>query len=64
MTRPKAKTSEDTIRNAEKLLAAMDAYQINSKQSIRALAKQFDVPRTTLQDQIHGAVSRAEEMSS
>ena len=30
MTRPKAKTSEDTICNAEKLLAAMDAYRINS----------------------------------
>ena len=64
MTRPKPQTSEATLRNDEKLLAAMDCYRINTKVSIRALAKRFGVARTTLQDQIHGAISRAEEMNS
>ena len=64
MTRPKPQTSEATLSNDEKLLAAMDCYRINTKVSIRALAKRFGVARPTLQDRIHGAISRAEEMNS
>ena len=64
MTHPKPQTSEVTLSNDEKLLAAMDCYRINTKVSIRALAKCFGVARTTLQDWIHGAISCAEEMNS
>ena len=64
MTHPKPQTSEVTLSNDEKLLAAMDCYRIKTKVSIRALAKHFGVAHTTLQDQIHGAISRTEEMNS
>ena len=64
ITRPKPQTSKVTLSNDEKLLAAMDCYWINTKVSIRALAKCFGAACTTLQDRIHGAISRAEEMNS
>ena len=64
MTHPKPQTFEATLSNDEKLLTAMDCYQINTKVSIRALAKHFSVARTTLQDWLHGAISCAEEMNS
>ena len=43
MTCPKPQISEATLSNDEKLLAAMDCYRINTKVSIRALAKHFGV---------------------
>ena len=64
MTHTKAQTTQTTLSNDEKTLAAMDCYWLNSKVSIRALAKHFDVARMTLQDRIWGAISCAEEMNS
>ena len=64
MTCTKAQTTQATLSNDEKSLAAMDCYQLNSKVSIRALAKCFDVACMTLQDQIQGAISCAEEINS
>lgn len=64
MTRQKPKTSVDTLSRDERLALAMKSYQNDPKQSVRGLAKTFQVAPTTLQERLGGATSRTEEMSS
>lgn len=48
----------------ERLTLAMKSYQNNPKQSVRGLAKHFEVAPSTLQEQLGGATSRTDEMPS
>ena len=64
MTCQKPKTSVDTLSRDERLALAMKSYQNDPKQSVRGLAKTFQVAPTTLQEQLGGATSCSEEMSS
>ena len=57
MTRKKPQTSENTLSHDERLALALKSYQNNSKQSVRGLAKQFEVAPSTLQDQLAGGAS-------
>lgn len=43
-----------------RIIPACEAIQSSPKMSIRRAAKLFDVPRTTLQDRIHGRASIAD----
>ena len=64
MTRQKLKTSVDTLSHDERLALELKSYQNDPKQSVRGLAKTFQVAPTTLQEQLGGATSHTEEMSS
>ena len=64
MTRKKPHTSENTLSHDERLALALKYYQNNPKQSVRGLAKQFEVAPSTLQDQLAGGASHTEAMSS
>jgi hypothetical protein len=47
-----------------RIILAIDAKRRNPKLSIRHLAKQFNIPRTALQDRIPGRPSKASTHSS
>ena len=60
----KPKTSLDTLIHDNRLMLAMRSYQNNPKQSVRGLAKCFEVAPSTLQDWLGGVASHTDKMTS
>ncbi|KAF7569858.1 hypothetical protein PtrM4_122730 [Pyrenophora tritici-repentis] len=59
---PRQQRSIQTSREG-RISLAIASYHNNPKQSIRALAKAFDIPQSTLHTRIHGVQPRSETVS-
>ncbi|KAF5847316.1 hypothetical protein GGP41_000044 [Bipolaris sorokiniana] len=59
---PRQQRSIQTSREG-RISLAIASYRNNPKQSIRALAKAFDIPQSTLHTRIHGVQPRSETAS-
>ena len=64
MTHKKPQTSANMFSHDDRLRLALKSYQTNPKQSVRCLAKHFEVSPSTLQDWLAGAAFHTVEMSS
>lgn len=64
MTCKNPQTSKNTLSCNARLDLALKSYQNNPKQSVRGLAKQFEVAPSTLQDWLAGGASCTKVMSS
>ena len=61
-TMPRQQRPIQTSREG-RISLAIAAYRNNPKQSVRALAKAYDVPQSTLYTRIHGTPPRSEQRS-
>ncbi|KAF7573312.1 hypothetical protein PtrM4_082170 [Pyrenophora tritici-repentis] len=60
---PRRQRSIQTSREG-RLSLAIASYRNNPKQSVRALAAAYDVPKSTLQTRLHGVQPRSEILST
>jgi transposase-like protein len=59
---PRQQRSIQTSREG-RISLAIASYYNNPKQSVRALAKAYDVPQSTLYTRVHGTLPRSEQRS-